>query len=1524
MKLLITTVSGDGSAPQDVVLGASGATTVREIAEHLAGDGAPVPDCYLGQELLKPGTPLSASGIRDGSVLGLGHPVPHDDGAYGPGRGRMPQPVDPSDGNGTGPAVELQLIGGPDAGRVHLLGMGTYDIGPAPGSAVPLHGQDVPAAGVRLTVRPDGTAVVALPADGGAALSLPEPPPDRAPVDAPDLPLSDAEEERRQAPAPPPDLPPGWTEWPIGGELVCGEYLLRLAEPTEADAAVTPSEEGTGLDYNRPPRIVPPLAPEQFRLPGPPSPPGRRPIPVLVTVAPLFMGAAMVYFFDSYYFMFFALMSPVLMVGNHLSSLRSGRKEYEENVHNYRARRADLEEDVRRMVADERRLRVLSAPDPAALGLMAVGPGVRLWERRRSDPDHLMLRIGTSRQPSLLQIEDGAREDNHRSVCWQIPDVPVAVDLAGSGVVGFAGEGPQARALARWAVAQAAVLHSPRDLRITVLTDAESADSWSWLRWLPHARSGPVGAAEDSGPVTLLGNDSETVANRIAELVATIRRRAQADRATLSRVLLSEPDIMVVLDGARRLRDVPGAVQVLKEGPAVRIFLLCVDQKERLLPEECTTVVSIARHELTARRTGLPDQTGVRPDFVEPAWCERVARGLAPVRDVTPEADGGLPDRVGLLDLLGLEPPRSEEIAGRWRERPASTVAVIGSGYDGPASFDLVKDGPHALIAGTTGSGKSELLQTFVASLAAANHPEEMTFVLVDYKGGSAFKDCVRLPHTLGMVTDLDSHLVQRALESLTAELIRREHILARAGAKDHPQYRAMRRRDPGLPPLPRLLLVIDEFATLVREVEGFIPGLVSIAQRGRSLGIHLVLATQRPAGVISNDIRANTNLRIALRVTDPSESQDVIDTTDAATISSGTPGRALARTGHRSVQAFQTAYVGTARPVDEPAEAAPAPARLWSAELPWQRLGRTAEAPSRGEETAEIELPDVPTDLTALVEAVGAAAQSLGHTPQPSPWLPALGTGVLLNELPEPPAPAEGRLAPVVWGVEDLPALQAQLPVVLDLETFGHLYVLGMPRSGRTQVLRTLAGSVARTLSCADVHLYGIDAGGGALAALTALPHCGSVVSRADTERLDRLVTRLVADLARRQELLTAHSAGNLTELRATLPAAERPPHIFVLIDGYDALNVLISEYDNGRLLNDLITLLREGAAAGVHIVATSERSLHSGRLATLNSDRLLLRLSDRTDYSVAGIDGRRVPADIPPGRGWRTANGAETQVALLAPGSTGQEQAEALRAIGRTATARDSAVPPVRRPFRIGVLPARVDFKEAYEKVPAGRRRPLWGLIGLGGDDIAPVGADFTDKSPTFVVAGPPGTGRSTALACLSVSLLAGGTGIVAITPRESPLRALHQHPRARVLATAGPSAEELREAIGAVGGPAVVVIDDADLLEEYTSADPLLKEVIAAGRDRGLGLACAGTAEKINHAIGGWLAEARNGRKGLLLSPQSMAEGDFIGGRLAHNLLRVNRPPGRGYTTDPESGALITVLVPETVLHLTGGDA
>ena len=484
-----------------------------------------------------------------------------------------------------------------------------------------------------------------------------------------------------------------------------------------------------------------------------------------------------------------------------------------------------------------------------------------------------MLRLGTAGLPSAVELTDPAADEHRSRLHWLIADAPVTVPLAGRGVAGVAGPGDVARAAGRWLVAQVAALHSPEDVQVCVLTGANGQAAWEWARWLPHCRP-----AEGQNCAVLIGNDAETVAARIAELQAIIAARQQAPREQAR-----GRDLVVVFDGSRRLRSLPGALQVLREGPEVGVYSICLDSDERLLPAECQTVVAAGPDgALTVAQMNEPAVGEVRPEYVTPGWAERLARSIAPVRDISAEGDdAGLPEACRLLDVLGAEPPAAEAIAARWQAVGPSTYAVIGACYDGPFGIDLRKDGPHALIAGTTGAGKSELLQTLIASLALVNRPDEMTFVLVDYKGGSAFKDCVHLPHVTGMVTDLDAHLTRRALASLTAELTGREKILAAAGAKDIEEYTERAGHQPRHPPLPPLVIVIDEFASLARDLPDFVAGLVGIAQRGRSLGLHLILATQRPSGVVSADIRANTNLRIALRMTDVAESASSEDKGD-------------------------------------------------------------------------------------------------------------------------------------------------------------------------------------------------------------------------------------------------------------------------------------------------------------------------------------------------------------------------------------------------------------------------------------------------------------------------------------------------------------------------------------------------------------------------------------------------------------------------------------------------------------------
>ena len=1189
---------------------------------------------------------------------------------------------------------------------------------------------------------------------------------------------------------------------------------------------------GGHVPFNRPPRAAPPPEPSAMALPKPPrEDPAKQPFSWISLLVPLVLGGVMAAVLSPLYALFM-LLSPVMLVGNWVESRRRGkqvsRQEAARWAQDLATFRSQLEQRRAKATARAR----AELPDPSEALRRASAPSVRLWERRPGDRDFLQLYAGlgtVSWQPPLesdhgersTQVLEALAEASH------LERVAVPVDLASGGVVGIAGDRACALALARSLVCQAAVHHGPADLRIAVLTDPDETSAWEWTKWLPHTQDVDAGG----GARLLAGrpDDADTLLRGLLE--AGRERKANKEPGQEGE---SGPVLFTVVDavGLTEGRNAPArAVLRGDAGPVAGIVLASTADR---LPAVCATVIELRDPFGTADLTAL-QRGGAVEGMLAAGVSVSTARccALALARFEDPEitaAGASLPSRVDLTALFTDDVADPEALRRRWQTsgNDPGLLAPIGVTEDGVLTLDLVHDGPHGLVGGTTGSGKSELLRSLVAALALGADPQHLNFVLVDYKGGSAFDECARLPHTVGLVTDLDAQLGERALRCLEAELHYRERLLRQAGATDLPGY--LRLPAAAETPLPRLVVIIDEFATMAAELPDFMEALVGIAQRGRSLGVHLLLATQRPSGAIKDNIRANTNLRIALRVQDVGDSTDVIGVRSAAHIGRGQPGRAYVRLGPSEVVPIQSALVtGVSGKNSGRVDVAPF------------QFGRHPRPPQPNRASAE----DEASDLERIVAAARAAFAATGMSEPRRPWPEPLPTDLPLDAVTDPQAVPEGT---ALVALADDPDAQAQYPVGWDW-TKGNLLLYGLVGSGTTTALAALALSLATSATPDDFHLYVLDFGAGELAPLEGLPHSGGVITATEGERQQRLVRWLRTELDRRREMG---------------PGQRGEPKLVLLLDGYATFR---AEYDDPAVewVQDyLARIISEGPALGVLTVTTADRiSAVPAALSSTVSQKWVFHLADPYDYAAFGLKHQSVGV-LPPGRAVVTTTGQLIQIGLPTP--------TLAEAVTRVAAGVSAAK---RRPTTLSTLPTEVDL--TVLRTDMNLDTQMWSVpVGIAESTLAPAMLHIYPAEHALV-AGPPRSGRSGLLRALAhlLTTTSPDVGLTIVAIRPSPLRTLDV---TRVIT----QADDVPDALAAVAessGRQVILIDDADALDDPTGAiERLLKQ-----RLPDIHLIIAGRADTLRSAYGHWTQQVRRSRSGVLLRPDPDLDGDLLGVRL-----------------------------------------
>ena len=684
--------------------------------------------------------------------------------------------------------------------------------------------------------------------------------------------------------------------------LTVGLAPTESPQPLRRWPAARVADSTGRVAINRPPRSVwrePSLTvsiPTRRKL----RPPRRFPLGAMLI--PLAIGALLVLVTKRWEIAMFSLFTPVMIGWNYVEERRARSDELREFGQTYEEETAATVKEISTATADWRRWLHTFHPAPNELTQIAAGVTERLWERQPRDPDFLHLRVGRASQRAPITLKEESNSliiDDDRpdyESYTRAADLPALIDLAGEGVLAVLGEDRELDQALGWIAAQVATLHSPSDVLVCgALTDCEAG---GWWQWLPHLATGWLAV----GPLATDRNSANRLLDSVVDFATT--RRAGKDARGSGGPL---PALIVFIDD--RLDVDPALVRAVVAAHDVGIMTLWFGSDARAVPTSAPQLLTLDagghEAELVGHRGG--GRLQVQPEFMSRSALLELSAALAPLRDAADtNRIRNIPDRVSLDELIP-DVASPSAIRRRWESASSTALtAYVGMSADGPVTLELGREGSHALVGGTTGAGKSELLQSLVVSLATEYPPSRVGFLLVDYKGGAAFKDAMHLPHCVGVVTDLDQHLTRRVMEALDAEITRREELLAEGGARDVSELRAVR---PDLAPAD-LLIVVDEFATLAKEIPAFVEGVVDIAARGRSLGLRLILATQRPAGVINDRIRANVGARIALRVNDESDSLDVIGERHAAHIPRDTPGRAFLMV-HRDLVEFQSAYVG-------------------------------------------------------------------------------------------------------------------------------------------------------------------------------------------------------------------------------------------------------------------------------------------------------------------------------------------------------------------------------------------------------------------------------------------------------------------------------------------------------------------------------------------------------------------------------------------------------------------------------------
>jgi S-DNA-T family DNA segregation ATPase FtsK/SpoIIIE len=1183
-------------------------------------------------------------------------------------------------------------------------------------------------------------------------------------------------------------------------------------------------------------------------------------------------------------------------------------------------------------------------------GLWSVAMSARLWERRPAHDDFGEVRIGLGEQrlaarirpPQTKPVEDleplcASALRRFVRAYTTVANLPMSLFLRAFARVLCQGDDEAIHGMTRAALAQLVTFHSPDDLRIAVCASGERLADWDWVKWLPHALH-PT-ETDGAGPVRLI-SDSYRELERL--LGTEFSERARFEPGAVPKK--DEPYVVIVLDGVQ----VPIGARIGEAGLR-NVVVLDMSGALRWKSDRVTLRLKVSPDKIEsvgADRTGKDTYVTVgRPDSLSVIGARALARLIAPYRmGLSVESAEPLATDIDLTTLLGAGDARTVDPAELWSARsPWDRLNVpIGVAEDGnPVLLDIKESaqggmGPHGMLIGATGSGKSELLRTLVMALALTHSSEVLNFVLTDFKGGATFLGLDRLPHTSAVITNLSDELplVDRMQDALTGEMVRRQEQLRRTGYASLRDYEQARAGGAALEPLPTLFVIVDEFSELLSQKREFLDLFVAIGRLGRSLGVHLLLASQRLDEGRISQLESHLSYRIGLKTFSSSESRAVLGVPDAYELPPS-PGNGYLKTDTTTLIRFKAAYVSggyASRKERRPAQTVVAqqivpyvagylaPRTLAESEL---SLVDSSGVPVGSIVDGAMDVPDVPEPAAAepsesLLDVLLDRLEAAGP-PAHQVWLPPLAEPPTLDQIIPPLAPdPEYGLCPVDWagrggltvpvGIVDRPFEGIRDLLTAELAGgAGHVGIVGAPQSGKSTLIRTLISSLALSHTPREVQFYCLDFGGGGLSGLAGMPHVGSVASRLDRDRVTRTVAELSGLLLRREQQFAQHGIESMAAYRRDRRAgkfADDPfGDVFLVIDGWFTLRQDFDSLEAG-----ISDLANRGLNYGIHVVISATRwSEIRPWLRDLIGTRFELHLGDPVESEI----GTRAAANVPavPGRGLTTD---PLHFLSALPRIDGDWSTEDLQDATRAMVEAVAEAWPGDPAPAVRLLPTKLLVTD-LPPVEGDMR------VALGWDEQAlqPVWHDF-DQTPHLMVFGDSETGKTNVLRLVAQAVAARYTPAEARIILADYRRDLYPSIRPDMLlsyaVTSTAFDETLRETSEALRvrlpgtditperlrlrdwwkGPRLyIMVDDYDLVSSGMRGplEPLV-ELLAQGADIGMHLIVARSSSGASRAM---LDPALRrlwelGTPGLLFS-YPREEGSFLGDAKPRLL-----PPGR----------------------------